>query len=107
MLGLFWVGIDYFLPRIRVDGALSDSCWKRFQIDMVSVSGFTVIIIPHQSNRFEGQGDSKKKEKEIIVTWGEMHGRKAKQEPQATLVEHLELWTCHNLSVWSNSVSQL
>ena len=32
-----------------------------------------------------------KKEKEVIVTQGEMHGRKTKQEPRATLVEHIEL----------------
>ena len=48
-----------------------------------------------------------KKEKEVIVTQGEMHGRKTKQEPRATLVEHIELWTFHNLNVWSNGVLQL
>ena len=36
-----------------------------------------------------------------------MHGRKIKQEPPATLVEHIELWTFHNLNVWSNGVLQL
>ena len=59
-----------------VDKALTDSCWKRFQ-----------IIKRHLSNRFLGRKElkKKKKDKEIIVTWDEMRGRKTKQEHEQLL----------------------
>ena len=45
----------YFSPRIRVVGALNHPCWKRFQIDGVSVSCKCKYHIIHSPQGFSGK----------------------------------------------------